>query len=164
MSQNPHYEKDEQVQLCDDNVEMCLIGRTIKIRLRSPLHCEKGYEACHMAGLNLMKVFFDEEEWTTRRCTCEATLVVITKLINDPDNMVCCPYLQNHTTDISNEKAVIRALRNKRRVTLTADQQVMLSQFKRLLLDIQNELRRRRVGESRAINSILERITEYENK
>ena len=163
MTKRP-YKRDASLEPCSYDAEVCRIGYTLRIRLKSPLVCDDGYEACHIAGLNLMKVFFDAEEWTTRRCTCEAALTVIARLMNDPENMVCCLYAQNHGADIADEKAVIKALKGRQAAPLSTSQQVMLAQFRHLLEAIQSELHNQEWGESRAIASVLERIDHYDER
>lgn len=148
----------------DDLVEPsqydCMINSTREIRRKPRNRCSPGFEQCHIAGLNMIKIFFNAEQWDTRESTCDKVIEVIIKHFNAKSNFICCPSEKNHVTDIKDEKYLIRAIRGKNRgkfSTLNDNERKMLTQFEKLLNEIQIELDET-VGRSVAINSILDKI------
>lgn len=138
----------------------CMINSTREIRRKPRRKCSPGFEQCHIAGLNMIKYFLNAEQWTTREATCDKVIEVIIKHFNAKSNFVCCPISKNHVTDIKDEKYLINAIRGKNRgkfSTLNENERKMLSQFEKLLNEIQIELDET-VGRSVAINAILDRI------
>ncbi len=151
----------------DDLVEPsqyeCMINSTREIRRKPRRRCSPGFEQCHIAGLNMIKIFFNDEQWETREATCDKVIQIIIKHFNAKSNFICCPTEKNHVTDVKDEKYLIRALRGKNNGTfakLNDNQRTMLTQFTKLLNDIQQELAVS-VGRSVAIESILIRIRKF---
>jgi len=148
----------------DDLVESshyeCQINSTREIRRKPREKCSPGFEQCHIAGLNMIKIFFNAEQWDTREATCDKVISIIIRHFNEKSNFVCCPTEKNRVVDIRDEKYLIKAIRGKNKArysTLNKNQLTMLTQFEKLLNEIQLELDRD-TGRSIAIDSILKKI------